>query len=235
MIFWNGKSSDDLHVIVEHYPERIYPARKLESISIPGRNGDIVRAEDSFENYTQPYDIYVSGEFHGGLPALARRIAAWLMAPEGYCKLIDSYDVNCFRYAYFQGPVNFENIFNNFGRATIEFNCQPCRFLIGGQNPVHFTGAGKMINSHGFAARPQITVTGSGNGTVTVGGRTVALSKITSGMILDSLTQNAYLGSSNLNGDISAAEFPVLLPGESAISFTGGVTALDIVPRWWTL
>ena len=235
MIFWNGKSSDDLHVIVEHYPERIYPARKLECISIPGRNGDIVRAEDSFENYTQPYDIYVSGEFHGGLPALARRIGAWLMAPEGYCKLIDSYDVNCFRYAYFQGPVNFENIFNNFGRATIEFNCQPCRFLIDGQNPVHFTGTGKMINSHGFAARPQITVTGSGKGTVTVGGRTVTLSKITSGMILDSLTQNAYLGSSNLNGDISAAEFPVLLPGESAISFTGGVTALDIIPRWWTL
>ena len=78
-------------------------------------------------------------------------------------------------------------------------------------------------------------MTGSGKGTVTVGGRTVTLSKITSGMILDSLTQNAYLGSSNLNGDISAAEFPVLLPGESAISFTGGVTALDIVPRWWTL
>lgn len=97
------------------------------------------------------------------------------------------------------------------------------------------TGTGKMINSHGFTARPQITVTGSGKGTVTVGSRTVTINKITSGMILDSLTQNAYLDSSNLNGDISAAEFPTLLPGESEISFTGGVTALDIVPRWWTL
>ena len=63
----------------------------------------------------------------------------------------------------------------------------------------------------------------------------MTISKITSGMILDSLTQNAYLGNSNLNGNISAAEFPVLLPGESRISFTGGVTSLDIVPRWWTL
>ena len=54
-------------------------------------------------------------------------------------------------------------------------------------------------------------------------------------VVLDSDTQNAYLGAVNLNSTISAPEFPTLPAGESAVRWTGGITGVEIIPRWWTL
>ena len=42
MIWWHGKSSDDVHVIVERCPDVIVPSRKQEKVSITGRNGDLL-------------------------------------------------------------------------------------------------------------------------------------------------------------------------------------------------
>lgn len=54
-------------------------------------------------------------------------------------------------------------------------------------------------------------------------------------VVLDSNTQNAYLGAVNLNSTISAPEFPTLPAGESAVRWTGGITGVEIIPRWWAL
>ena len=81
MIFWNGKSSDDVRVIVERYPNRMIPARKIETISVPGRNGDLLIVQDAWENYTQSYDIYISAE-REKLPLMAHAAARWLSKEE---------------------------------------------------------------------------------------------------------------------------------------------------------
>ena len=30
-------------------------------------------------------------------------------------------------------------------------------------------------------------------------------------------------------------EFPKLVPGSNTISFSGGITSVEIIPRWWTI
>ena len=42
--------------------------------------------------------------------------------------------------------------------------------------------------------------------------------------------------STELKNDMVTGEgFPELLPGNNNISFDGGITSVEIIPRWWTL
>ncbi len=235
MIFWAGKSSDDVHVIVEHYPAVKLAGRKLETQSVPGRSGDLLFPQDAFENYTQPYDIYVSAESIR-LPRAMREVAQWLCAPVGYQKLEDSYDMDTYRMAYYSGTLDVASILHKFGRATIEFNCKPQRYLRSGDTAIQAEQGQTLLNPTAFTALPLITVTGTGAGTLTVGDTTVTINSMPKGAIVfDSDTMNAYYGAANLNSTISAPEFPTLGAGESTVRWTGSITGVEIIPRWWTL
>ena len=63
----------------------------------------------------------------------------------------------------------------------------------------------------------------------------VQIKNLSSSLTLDCELQDAYKGLENHNADISAPEFPVLEAGENRIGWTGGVTHIEIIPRWWTL
>lgn len=235
MIFWAGQSSDDLRVRVEHYPALPRPARKMSRVSVPGRNGDLIFDEGAYENYTQPYDIYLSAE-RSRLPGPARAVAAWLLAPVGYQRLEDSYEPDFYRLASFDGPLDLANILNRFGRATIEFNCKPQRYFKGGERPVELTAPGTPLhNPYAFSALPKITVYGNGPGNLQVGSTTVQIRALDGSLTLDSEIQDAYKGTQNKNNAIFAPEFPKLAPGDNAVSWTGGIERVEIVPRWWTI
>lgn len=237
MIKFNNVSSGTLGVYVEQYPDRPIPQRKHEVFSVPGRSGDIIVMEDAWENVEQSYDIYLSAEA-AGLPIVANAVVAWLMGASGYARLEDDYNGEIFRLAAFTGPVDLANILNAFGRATIKFNCQPQRFLKSGETAVNFTQAGTLSNPTGFKAKPLVTVSGSGSGTITLNGSTLTISTITDGMILDCAEHEAYSISggivTNLNSKVSG-DWPVFGSGSNAVAFTGGVTGLSIIPRWYEL
>lgn len=234
MISWAGKTSDTLGVVVEHYPVRVVPERALTETEIAGRNGALVQYDGNWNNYMQGYEVYISAE-KTGLVRAARAVAEWLSAPVGYQRLEDSYEPDVYRMAYYAGGQDIESILNRFGRATISFNCKPQRYLKSGEATKTLTGSGTLTNITQFDALPIITVYGSGAGTVTVNDTTVSISEIDSYIVLDCELMDAYKGTVNKNPYISAVDFPVLKAGVNNISFTGGVTSLDIVPRWWTI
>ena len=118
---------------------------------------------------------------------------------------------------------------------TLTFDCKPQRYLKSGERAAALTASGARLVNPGMEARPLITVYGSGAGTLTAGGRTVQLKSLDGWLTLDCDLQNAYKGTQNKNNTIFAPEFPVLPPGESAVTWTGGVTRVEIIPRWWTL
>ena len=61
MIEWAGVRSDDLGIVVEHYPKPIIPERKQSIQSIDGRSGDILITTNAFKNYNQPYEVFLLG------------------------------------------------------------------------------------------------------------------------------------------------------------------------------
>ena len=134
-ITWNGVSSDTIGVIVEKIPNRYVPTRRFSPQQVAGRNGNILLVDKAFPNVEQEYEVYLSAESHG-LPSVARACSEWLMGPDGYCRLTDSYDTTVYREAFLMGGFDIENILNKFGRCTITFSCKPQKYLLTGDTPI---------------------------------------------------------------------------------------------------
>ncbi len=231
---FNGKSSSEFKIGIEQC--RSYPsaARSVERQTIPGRAGELLRDTGTYANVIQPYEIYFNGKVDG-MTAAASKIVQWLMSSRGYCRLEDSYEPDCYRMASYAGPFDAANWMNLYGRATIEFDCMPQRWLKSGETPVSIT-SGQTLQNDWQPALPLIQLTGTGDGELTVGGSTITIAGVEGGLTIDSDTQNAYDGTTNKNSIITVSGgFPVLAFGETIVAFSGGITAVQITPRWWRL
>lgn len=233
---FNGRSTREFCMAVESYPNQNAPKRRRTSITIPGRNGELHYDENTFENIDVSYSVW----FRGALPTpeQAHAVKSWLLSAKGYQRLEDKYDPTHFRLASFSGPLSVSNILGRYGKCKITFDCDPRCFLKDGEFPVNFEFPGKIYNPTEFAAKPLLRVYGSAPGTVTVAGVTIDIQSITTGIELDCENEHAYaLGDvgQNLNDTIYAPQFPVLKPGENRVIFDGGITAVEVVPRWWEL
>lgn len=232
MIWWHGVSSDDVNVIVERCPGITIPNRQIERVPIKGRNGDLVISHGAYENVVQPYEIYISAEAPR-LLNMVHRVSEWLMV-KGYQRLEDSYSLDYFRLATYDGGTEIESILGRFGRATINFNCKPQRFLKIG-DVLRTMSKGKiLINPTPEEAAPLLVVSGSGSGTVSIGDKTLTLTDC-DGVTIDCDVMQVYRGSENLNSTASG-DWPKI-PGSAsvAITWSGGVSGIAMKPRWWTV
>lgn len=233
---FNGITSDSMKVIVERYPARPVPERIVETVRVPGRNGLLTRTE-GFANVLQDYEVYLSAAADG-LPSVAAAMAAWLLAPEGYARLEDSYNPGEFRMARLTNPEDITNYFNRFGRCRLSFDCQPQRFLTSGETATSYSADATITNPTAFTALPLVTVTGSGTVTFSLGGHTVTIADLAGTVTLDAEAQNAYDGATNLNAQVTLADgsFPALNPGANTLAFVDGtIASITVTPRWWTI
>jgi putative phage tail component len=233
VIWWAGKCSNEIGVVVERYPNQNGPERRLEVIQIPGRNGDLIIDSGVYNNYAQSYEVYFNAS-KNRTPKQSRMVREWLQTATGYQRLEDSYDPEFYRLAYFSGPAEIENIMNQYGRMTISFMCKPQRWRKDGETPLLLT-ASQTIYNELFPALPLIKINGTGAGNLYVGGYTVEILSLDEYVMLDSDTQNAYKGTLNKNSTISAPEFPVLQSGDNVVDWDGNITSIEITPRWWTV
>ena len=235
MIWLDNVCSAEFKLFVEKFPERPVPKRKFEKFSIPGRSGDVVIAEDAWDNVVQPYDVYLSAE-GADLAASAAAVVQWLFAP-GVRRLEDDYAPEVFREARFLGPTTLENILNDFGRATLQFDCAPQRFLKSGEMPIPMTNQMTLANPTIYPAQPLLTFSADEGDTLTIGAQTMFVLQngryivdVRRGRIWATDGTTLYDADARISGTL-----PELRAGESLLWWTGNVRAGEIVPRWWTL
>ncbi len=235
IVIYNGVSSWDYHIVVEHPPGYEYPERDYDMVHVPGRNGDIALDKGSYQNVERQYEIAIAAnrELFSGA---ANRISEWLHSAKTYARLEDTYEPDYYRLALYKEASKVENILFRAGRATISFNCKPQRFLKSGEEVVKLSAGGLLRNPTGFEALPIITLKGSGSGTIRVGAYTVTISNLNGVTVINSDIQDAYSGVQNRNKYVTLNNgFPRLVPGENQISFSGGITVVEVIPNWWTL
>lgn len=228
---FNGINSKQFGIYVSGSGTFNSPELDVIEYEVPGRNGNIIISNNRYKNITVAYPAFIRYAFRDN----AMRARAWLLRPQKYCRLEDDYDTEHFRLGLFSGPLDFDMRFlNRSGDTNISFDCKPQRYRKDGEFVSEFTGAGTLVNPTLFDACPLITVYGSGNGTLLIGDTSVQLSGISEYVTLDCDIQDAYKGTTNKNGTMTG-DFPKLSPGANVVSFTGGITKLEIIPRWWTL
>ena len=226
-----GKSSEDFSAHISGSGTYVSPARDVESIKIPGRNGDLHIDNGRFDNITIIYPAFITEKFEENYNALK----GFLCSQTGYRDLFDSYHPDHYRRARFVGNITPEMAaLNRAGSFDLSFDCDPRLFLKRGDITKEFTAAGSLRNPTLYNAKPLIRAYGTG--TLSVGGIAVQITSANVYTDLDCELQEAYKGSTNCNGNITLTDgiFPELSPGSNSITITG-ITKLEITPRYWTV
>lgn len=236
---FNGVSSEDIGLYVGGQNTFGAPQRDVTKVSIPGRNGDLVRDNGKFLNSEISYNVVVMNDF----AKTAMAVRNWLLSVKGYARLEDTYHPFHFRMARVSDTISFEtSAYNLTGKAQVIFDCKPQRFLKSGEIAVSMAKNGSaanrtITNPTPFDSRPLIKVIGSGDGTVTVGNQIITLTDIDEYIDIDCETMNCYNGVVNCNSNVALGTqgFPVLPSGDTTFAMTGGVTRCEVTGRWWEL
>lgn len=120
------------------------PARSVDLVQVPGRNGALALDNGYYENIevTYPAGSFGTSQTEWREKMLGIRNA--LAAQRGYQKLIDTYHPEHYRLGMFFAGISATPVqYNRAGQFPIRFNCKPQRFLISGDTPVEFTAEGQ--------------------------------------------------------------------------------------------
>lgn len=203
----------------------------VKKTTVAGRNGELIRFDGSYENRTISAECFC---LQNGANAAIMAINKWLVSQNKYRKFEYTEWPDHYMMARVVAAPNADVRVRLLAPFSLEFDCKPQRFMKTGEQAIRLESPGNLYN-YGLSALPFIRVYGTAGGNLTICGKTVQINSINEYLDFDCDVQNAYKGDENMNSTIYAPEFPTLDPGVDPISWDGGITAIEITPRWWTL
>lgn len=251
---YNGFNSSNYGVFISGVGTYDAPAREVETVSVPGRNGDILFDNKRFSNIDIVYPCYIP---RGFVPKFEDFKAA-MLSDTGYHRLEDTYNPEYYREAYVTGPIQpGTGALNRSGSFEVTFHCKPQRFLKEGERTVTLTASGSIHNRTLYPSKPLIQVIGAEDGagqiefvgTGLTGAENVYSVSFhdnpTGIFYLDCETQNAYyeriennvvtkIPINHLLYGVSNG-FPQIVGGYNTVRLVGNITRISIQPRWWTV
>lgn len=203
-------------------------SRVYEQMVVPGRNGVLLMDEGRYNDVPHEYDVVCVG-----VESLERLRAA-LLSKRGYHRLSDTFHGDEFYKAcLLEAPVTEVNPRRDLSRMRVVFQRRPERFLAAGDEPVHFTADGFIVNPTGYEAKPLLRIFGDGE--VGVGSVTITTSGVDGYVDLDCESMQASKNGVAMNSKVSVSGFymPTLPAGKTGVTVSG--VTVDITPRWWRL
>lgn len=231
--YFAGRLASDLGIRLQKPIQFSAPTPRITTYSVPGRNGDLTFTEDAYDNVTGTASCFV---LQKDVDMALHGLPVWLFANTGYQRLETLEEPDVYRMAYVTSAPGTEIRMRLLSPFEIEFSCMPQKFYKSGEKNISITN-GTVLHNVGLTALPLLQITGTGAATLSVGSVTVSISDVGGGLTIDSATQNAYSGTLNKNSvlTLSNGVFPSLPPGDTPITWSGGITAVTCTPRWWTL
>lgn len=232
--FGDFQSLKDCGLYIEKRPAPQKPVRDVTAHQVPGRDGDVLIDNGRWNSVTVKYQVGCS-DIDANIDKINQ-----MLCQTGFQNLRDTYDPEVYRKACCINAMEFQEDLLNFGHATIEFSCDPYRYLISGNSSITATVTSDTVieNPTGFTALPRIYLVATPGATCTIhlnsNNYPVAMPSNRSSLYIDSESMNAYVGNTNFNDALLFDEFPVLEPGETTVQLTtssGTIRAL-IIPRW---
>lgn len=232
LLIYDGISSANYDASVSAYSTLKKPERYVETVSVDGRNGDLIIDHGRYNNVEITYKIFIGRNFKANYESFIN----FLLSKKGYKRLEDTIQGDIYRMAMVSGEIEPDaGRWARVGSFDITFNCKPQCFLKSGELTQTFTADGSIYNPTIFEARPMLRVYGTG--TFSVGGQQITINEADEYTDFDCDIDSAYKGAVNCNSNITAVnyEFPRLSPGENTVSLGSGITKIEITPRWFRL
>lgn len=233
---FNGISSESMDIRIKS--KNVYSAPKYDVTltAIPGRDGELISPNGRFGNVSVSYTCFLPAKSIAELSDKLTKVKNWLyIEPNKYHDLMDSYDVRFMRKALFNSKLDISDECMKIGVFTISFSCKPLRYLISGLTKQTFSGAAVLTNEFNFTAKPYIKINGRGKGTLTINNKVWNFETLNGYTECDSELMNYYHDTTLKNDTVTGDGFPELVHGENRIEFGGGITSIEIIPRWVSL
>lgn len=221
-------SSAQYGICLQRWPSFSAPTARVEKVTVSGRNGDLIFYDGSYDNIEGTLSCFVLHEQTYDAVADANR---WLLKA-GYRRFLYDGDVEAYRLVRVVNGAEIAVRMKRLDPFEIKLDCKPQRFLLSGEIPIVFTSSG-VFDCPAYEGLPLLKVTG--NGTLNLNGIVITISDTSGAFYIDCDTQNAYVGTINMNNKISAEEFPKIVGGENEIIFSSGIESVEITPRWYTV
>ena len=222
---WQNTSSLTMGLWLSQYPDFVRPSERVSRITIPGRAGVLTVSEGS-----QVYEpISLTCRVQTTRDADADALQAWL---SGRGLVIFGNQSTRAYMAHITEEVVFTKISNSLMEANIQFECEPFKRQYPAEADVVLSAAGTVTNPGNVEAYPVITIAGSGDIELTVNDGTFAIDDADTSVTLDCGARLAMGKDGENILERTSGEFPVLLAGNNAISWTGTVTSVTITPNW---
>lgn len=232
VLYLNDVSSDALGVWMEVAPPVVSARERGEWVEIAGRHGEAWRSDNAYEGFDLEVQIYVPEDCD------LADVMDWIRGAErlrwgGYGW---EYHVSA---AETQLELAPWDEFPECGQlATVVFHAEPFRYLWPEAEPIECV-SGMTLNNPGTAeAAPLITLTGSGDVTLSIGGYVVNVDGMSGGCVIDCEAQMAWnLAMTEVKTQgitltsTDKGRWPRLSPGGNAVAWVGNCL-VSIQPRW---
>ena len=213
---FKGVDSREMGVIVTAMPETVRAERRVESITVAGRNGSLHTDEGVYESYDRTMECALIKR------AKLDEVTAWLVG---------------------SGEMTFSTEPDKVYRVTIankisnsfllQFRVQPFKYSVNAAgDALELTAPTTIRNSGTVYSEPLITVYGSGDITLNINGNSYPLRNVQESITIDSEMMEVFKGNANQNGKYGGVDFPRFEVGKNEISWTGNVSKIKIQPRW---
>lgn len=156
--------------------EAVYnsPARSVEMVSVPGRNGAVLIDNGYFENIEVTYPAGIPGTDQSDFATKISDFRNAVLSQVGYQRLTDEYNPSEYRMATYISGLEVEAVEGQqgtVGEFELVFNCKPQRFLTSGEAAVAVANNGTITNPTLFDAKPLLQLKGEGN--IAINGETM--------------------------------------------------------------
>ncbi|MBT2732123.1 hypothetical protein [Carnobacterium sp. ISL-102] len=233
-----NKTSEELKSFIQTRPKITKPRRKIIMKPIPGRSGDLITDEDSYENGLFELTAFVKGSSQDETEE-NQTIVGLAFDTGTYQSFVPYWDS---KYEYqvitTSGPDFYGTRAYGFSDPyDVQLSYKPFKKL---RNVSTFilTSSGTVSNPLKYDSVPYIKLTATGDVTLRVNNVDVVLKNIVEFIEIDSEIEECYKFKSNVltneNSKMYSLDFPVFKPRANTISWVGNVTQVEIEPRWRT-
>lgn len=223
---YNGVDSRTMGVRVNKYPPIMRPAERVKYVSIPGRAGDLTQKEGKavYDAYNRGMEISNMRNFD------LHAVRAWL---RGRGTMIVGNEPDYVYTVDLGAQCQFDKLIRGIWGGTLQMHTQPFKTPRIPPMPTTLITSGQTIFNPGDAdALPLVTMEGTGDVTLTIGGKTLAISGISDGWQVDFDLRWVLNTAGAPQWNAASGDFGALPPGISAVKWTGSVLSVTIEPRW---
>lgn len=223
-LIWQGRDSRYIKgLVISELPPISKPQMRVAETVIDGVDGSFIE-ELGYASYDKPLLIGITPQ------ADVNEVIKFF---SGQGNVVFSNEPDKYYKAHIINQIDYTRLVR-FRTATVTFRVQPYKYKLNEAQVTTSTGGVYSVENWGSeTSKPLIHITGVGTVECTVNGNTLfsyTFPENDTEVYIDSELQDAYVGSVLKNRNM-VGEFPLLQTGANKISFTGTVTAVEILAR----